>query len=83
MKPQTFKVGDIVVTESFVNATLYRVVEVDDGMLRIAMVKFSAPDKEDEGLWPSHQFFHLNGKQKEEYRERLQQYRSKINNESN
>lgn len=78
MKQTQLKVDDIVVTDTFVNATLWRVTQVLGDQVEIALVKFNAPDIVD-GVYPASHFFPLNTKQKEEYRERLQEYRSKAN----
>lgn len=77
MKPQTLKVGDIVVTDTYVNATLWKITKILDGdVVEVALVKFEGDEPVD-GVYPIHDFFHLNTKQKEEYRERLQEYRSR------
>lgn len=74
--------GDIVVTDSYVNATLYRILRIIDDQAEIAVVKFHGEDQPD-GVYPLQDFFHLNTKQKEEYRERLQKYRDAANAKSN
>lgn len=83
MKPQIFKVGDIVVTDTYVNATLWKITKIlDDDVVEVALVKFEG-DEPIDGVYPIHDFFHLNTKQKEEYRERLQKYRSRASRETN
>ena len=76
------QLGDIVVTDSYVNATLYRILSITDNKAEIAVVKFDGADQPD-GTHPLQDFFHLNTKQKEEYRERLQKYRGSTNTEPN
>ena len=83
MKPQTFKVGDIVVCDSYVNATLWKITKILEGdVVEVALVKFEGDEPVD-GVYPMREFFHLNTKQKEEYRERLQEYRARIGRETN
>jgi hypothetical protein len=73
MKLQTFKVGDIVVTESFVNATMYRILDIIEDQFEIAVVKIDGNDIPD-GIHPASHFLQMNTKQKEENNARLKTY---------
>lgn len=78
MKPHTFKVGDIVVTESFVNATMYRIVDIIEDQFEIALVKVDGNDIPD-GIHPASHFLQMNTKQKEENSGRLKNYYANTN----